>query len=891
MPDLPQKIGPYRVLQRLGVGGMGEVLLAHDERLDRRVAIKRIRPEAGTSGERRERFRREARVAARLNHPAIVQVYDILEAGDAGDGEHIEHIVMEYVEGTTLRTLLQRGPLESLYALRLAREIADGLDAAHHEGIVHRDLKSDNVLVTRSGHAKISDFGIAKQLLAGTEPGLTRANVVLGTYRAMSPEQARGEAVDHRSDLFSFGVLLYEMLTGRNPFEAENELATVNRILSHPHTPVRRLNPEIPEVAEILVDQLLQKDPFLRPRSAGQIARELDAILAPSTASGEAPTIAEPSVAPTTRAPHSTPPSTLSAPLQRSNPAPSRPDSALTTLKSRPRRLLAAMALLALLGVIATGVWFAWRRPGPPVYVAVLAPEVGAGAGGEVDLLASGVRSWLLEGLTSLERISPKSFEEVDAVSDSGVRGARRPSEIARELSADELVSSRLSCQPQSCRITVSRLLGADGSVLWTDSLEVPTDDIAVVASAVTRQIRQGYADFRTRRGLSDATVAGRDLEEFLEIRRALESRQGASLDDLLSRLGALHRRAPGFVEVYLLEAEVARRRFYESRNPADLSLGSERVREARALAPGDPEPLFLQIDLALAKQDVDEAEEALATLEGLVPSDVRLLDRRARILSARGRPEEALKLTRTAARRQPSANRLAYLARLEIQQGHIEDARETLALLLRRSPGNFDALSLLGTIELSSGDLNRAVEIYSELSRRSPGVVQLGNLALAYFCLGRYPEAAETYRRVLAEQPRHPMVTLNLADTYLLMQRPGEAEALYRQVLELIEGDPAAASPQSLTVKAQALAHLGRGREAVAAVQEALRLAPNDGPVAYEAALVYSLLGEDDSALANAERALALGYEERWFSIPWFDGLRRHPEFQRILGAARQAA
>lgn len=888
MPDLPQKIGPYRVLQRLGVGGMGEVLLAHDERLDRRVAIKRIRPEAGTSGERRERFRREARVAARLNHPAIVQVYDILEAGDA---EHIEHIVMEYVEGETLRTLLQRGPLEPLFALRLAREIADGLDAAHREGIVHRDLKSDNVLVTRSGHAKISDFGIAKQLLAGAEPGLTRANVVLGTYRAMSPEQARGEAVDHRSDLFSFGVLLYEMLTGRNPFEAENELATINRILSHPHTPVRRVNPEIPEVAEILVDQLLQKDPFLRPRSAGQIARELDAILAPSTASGEAPTIAEPSAAPTSPTPPFAPPSTLSSPLHRSTPAPSRPDSALTALKTRPRPLLAALALLALLGVIgATGAWFAWRRPEPPVYVAVLAPEVGVGASGEVDLLASGVRSWLLEGLTSLERISPKSFEEVDAVSGAGARGVRRPSEIARELSADELVSSRLSCQPQTCRITVSRLLGADGSVLWTDSLEVPSDDIAVVASAVTRQIRQGYADFHTRKGLSDATVAGRDLEELLAIRRALESREGASFDDLLARLETLHRRAPDFVEVYLLEAEVARRRFYESRNPADLSLGSERVREARALAPGDPEPLFLQIDLALARQDVDEAEEALETLEGLVPSDVRLLDRRSRILSARGRPEDALELTRTAARRHPSANRLAYLARLEIQQGHIEEARETLALLLRRSPGNFDGLSLLGTIELSSGDLNRAVEIYSDLSRRSPGVVHLGNLALAYFCLGRYPEAAETYRRVLAEQPRHPMVTLNLADTYLLMQRPSEAETLYRQVLERIEGDPAAASPQSLTVKAQALAHLGRGREAVAAVQEALRLAPNDGPVAYEAALVYSLLGEDDSALANAEKALALGYEERWFSIPWFDGLRRHPEFQRILGEARPA-
>jgi serine/threonine-protein kinase len=224
MSEIPQKIGPYRVLQRLGAGGMGEVFLAHDERLDRRVAVKRIRPDAKISPDQRERFRREARVAARLNHPAIVQVYDILAEGD------VEHIVMEYVEGASLRDLASQGPLDLDLTLRLAREIADGLDAAHHEGIVHRDLKTENVLVTRTGHAKISDFGIAKRLLAGPpEPELTGADMVVGTYRVMSPEQARGEAVDHRSDLFSFGILLYEILTGRSPFTAENALATLSR--------------------------------------------------------------------------------------------------------------------------------------------------------------------------------------------------------------------------------------------------------------------------------------------------------------------------------------------------------------------------------------------------------------------------------------------------------------------------------------------------------------------------------------------------------------------------------------------------------------------------------------------------------------------------------------
>jgi serine/threonine protein kinase/tetratricopeptide (TPR) repeat protein len=872
MTELPQKIGPYRILQRLGAGGMGEVFLAHDERLDRHVAIKRVRTEAGVSADQRERFRREARVAARLNHPAIVQIYDILQEGE------VDHIVMEYVEGTNLRSLA-REPLDLPAALRIAREIADGLDSAHREGIVHRDLKTENVLVTRSGHAKISDFGIAKQLLAGNEPQLTQGNVVLGTYRIMSPEQARGEAVDHRSDLFSLGILLYEILAGQSPFEAENPLATLNRILFHTPTPVHTLRPEVPEEISSLVDQLLQKDPFVRPRSAGQVRWHLDAILSPGTAAEDAPTLMEPGVM--------LPPSTGgSTPLPRTGtPAPARSDSALTTLKPRRRRLALWAALLLLAGLASMGAWLALRRTGPPLYVAVLAPEVGTGASsGEMELLASGVRSWLLEGLTSLERVSPKSFEETDSVTG-------RPREIARQLSADELVGSRLSCRPETCRITLSRLRGEDGSVLWTESFEVPTDDFSLVASAVSRQLRRGYSELRIRRGLADGAVDGRDLAELLKIRQALASRQGSSLDDLLLRLEAVRQRSPGFAEAYLLEAEVARQRFYNSRNPEDLRRGTQRVQEARALAPGDPEPLFAQIGLALAAQNVEEAEAALETLEGLVPGDVRLLERRSWILSAQGRADEGLELTRTAARVHPSARRLANLARLEIQQGHIAEARMTLDLLLQRSPGSFDGLSLLGTLELSNGDLNRAVEIYSDLVRRWPSPVQLGNLALAYFCLGRYPEAAATYQKVLAEQPRHPVVTLNLADTYLLMRRTREADALYQQVLELVETDLAAASPQSLTVKAQALAHLGRGREAVAAVQEALRLAPNDSSVAFEAALVYVLLGEDASALANAEKALSLGYGTRWFSLPWFDRLRGHPELQRMLGTSRPTA
>src|SRR6266545_727657 len=267
---------------------MGEVLLAYDDRLDRQVAIKRIHPESGSRRERRrERFRREARMAARLSHPAIVQVYDILQEND------VDSIVMEYVEGESLHQMIARRPLEVRQVLELARELADGLDAAHRQGIVHRDLKTENVLVTPAGRPKITDFGIAKRLLATEgEESLTADDAVVGTCRAMSPEQALGEPVDHRTDLFAFGVLLYEALTGLSPFAAGSALETMYRVIHTRQRPVRTLEPSVPEELSSLVDRLLEKEPHLRPQSAGQVRRELDRLaLATADHSGDAVTL------------------------------------------------------------------------------------------------------------------------------------------------------------------------------------------------------------------------------------------------------------------------------------------------------------------------------------------------------------------------------------------------------------------------------------------------------------------------------------------------------------------------------------------------------------------------------------------------------------------------
>lgn len=268
---LPEQIGPYRVLGRLATGGMGEILLGHDDGLDRPVAIKRLRAEVSQDSRKRHRFQREARLTARLDHSAIVRVYDLVVEGT------VENIVMEYVEGKNLRFLLKGGPFPVHYGLCLAIEIADGLAHAHDRNIVHRDLKSENILVTADAHAKITDFGIAKHLLAEDE-ALTHSSSVLGTIRAMSPEQALGYRVDARSDLFSFGVLLYELMTGESPFETTNDLITLKRLTTDPHPPIRSKSSEIPEELAALIDQLLQKKAEDRPASARKVRDELAAI-------------------------------------------------------------------------------------------------------------------------------------------------------------------------------------------------------------------------------------------------------------------------------------------------------------------------------------------------------------------------------------------------------------------------------------------------------------------------------------------------------------------------------------------------------------------------------------------------------------------------------------
>jgi predicted Ser/Thr protein kinase len=279
-------LGPYRVLKELGRGGMGAVYLALDTRLNRRLALKVMLPAFATHPPARERFLREARAAATVEHDNVVTVFE----ADERDG--VPYIAMQYLQGTTLGDHLQRHGPTVPQVLRVAEEAAAGLAAAHACGLVHRDIKPANLwLEAPNGRVKVLDFGLARPVEAETE--LTRSGDVVGTPAYMSPEQARGDKLDHRTDLFSLGAVLYRLCTGKLPFTGPSTMAVLTALGTREPPPVRELNPDVPEPLAALVHQLLAKDPADRPPTADEVVRRVRALAAaagPDAPDPEGPT-------------------------------------------------------------------------------------------------------------------------------------------------------------------------------------------------------------------------------------------------------------------------------------------------------------------------------------------------------------------------------------------------------------------------------------------------------------------------------------------------------------------------------------------------------------------------------------------------------------------------
>ncbi|HWW85986.1 MAG TPA: serine/threonine-protein kinase, partial [Vicinamibacterales bacterium] len=285
------RLGPYEILTLVGAGGMGEVYRAHDTKLKRDVAVKVLPGKFARDTEHASRFAREAELLASLNHPNLAAIYTI----DEHQGQPF--IVMELLKGRTLKETIGAQSLSNGRILELAIQIVDGLDAAHSQGVIHRDIKPENIYVTEGGQAKILDFGLAKLMPTGGVPaamtgaptGLTEPGAVIGTVSYMSPEQVRGEAVDARTDLFSFGMVLYELTTGHQAFSGSVPGVVCDAILNRSPVPPLQLNPDVPPELQRIIVKLLEKDPRLRYQSAADLRADLQRLKRESDSGSRAP--------------------------------------------------------------------------------------------------------------------------------------------------------------------------------------------------------------------------------------------------------------------------------------------------------------------------------------------------------------------------------------------------------------------------------------------------------------------------------------------------------------------------------------------------------------------------------------------------------------------------
>ncbi len=444
----------YRVLEKIGQGGMGEVYLALDTTLDRKVALKFLPEELQQDSTAKRRFLREAKSAAALDHPYICHIHEV------GEAEGKSFISMEYIPGQTLSQKLTEGPLPLKNALQMATEIAEALNAAHKKDIVHRDLKPSNVMLTSDGHVKVTDFGLAKRVTPSDDQAeeittaLTREGSTLGTIPYMSPEQLKGERVDARSDIFSFGVVLYEMLAGVHPFKKGGHMETAKAVLIDTAPPLTRYTEEIPVLLQHTVTKMLAKEPDQRYQSIHEVRTNLGQLLT----------------------------------------ATAQPPGGEVGVERGRKGLWRAAAILGSLLLLWAGWWFFSEeatviRARQITSIAVLPLENLMGDP-EQEYFADGMTEALIAGLAQIEALKVISRTSAMRYKDTD----KSLPEIGRELNVDGIVEGSVLRDGGRVRITAQLIHAATDQHLWANSYERDLQDIlslqSEVAQAIVREIK-----------------------------------------------------------------------------------------------------------------------------------------------------------------------------------------------------------------------------------------------------------------------------------------------------------------------------------------------------------------------------------------------------------------
>jgi serine/threonine protein kinase/tetratricopeptide (TPR) repeat protein len=772
-----KRIHHYRALRLLGGGGMGLVYEAEDLRLGRRVALKFLPAEAAREPQALERFQREARAVSALNHPHICTLYDV------GEYEGQPFIAMELLDGQTLTTAIGGHPLAMDVALELAIQIADGIDVAHSNGIIHRDIKPANIFVTRRGTAKLLDFGIAKlttpvvkrwnnhlasaATVSPSEDVLTSQGVTLGTLPYMSPEQARGEELDHRTDLFSFGLVLYEMVTGHQAFHGPTAAVISDGILHHRPVDVAMMNPKAPATLQPVIDKALEKDRTFRYQSAADIRVDLKRVQREWSSTQDAAihiprTVLDAVGArqPVEAARRRQPPYTethQSFGASYSGPAPTRVARSRRTWLAASAMILAALAGAAYYAGRPRTTAVAIGAAGRPA-VAVMPFET-TGDSPDIAWMKHGFPSMLTTSIAQTPGLDVVSIQRVDEI----VRGIAQSSggaldpgavlEVGRRAGVGALISGVVFKHGLEVRIDVQVQEVATGRVLGAFSQR--GRDVFALVDDTARQVLSplGVVIDGAQRRVADVTT--HSLEAYRLYSEGIDAYthyRNTEAQNLLQQAIAID---PSFALAYLRLADVA------ARLRDDATAGGL-LAKIGGLAHRLPERLRLHWQAADAEQrgDAAKAIAVFDTLVGRYPDDEEAYFRLS-VVQSRKDAETARRTLERGIKANPRSTRLRnqYGYALLWAARYPEALREFEACvgLAPDEPNTYDSLA---EAYLVIGEPEKSLEHYQKALAIDPNFSSRLGRAWAFAMLGRYDEAVEDLRvlglRERTDVPRH---------------------------------------------------------------------------------------------------------------------------------------
>jgi serine/threonine-protein kinase len=855
----------YRILEELGGGGMGIVYRAEDTRLKRTVALKFLSPELTRDERAKHRFVTEAQAASQLDHPNICTIHEIEETED---GQLF--LVLSCYEGETAKDRLDKGPMPIDEVVGFAIHVARGLEAAHAKGIVHRDIKPANIFMTEGGRAKILDFGLAK--LAG-QTRMTRVGSTVGTVAYMSPEQARGQDVDARTDIWSLGVVLYEALTGGLPFPGERPESVLYSVVHEKPEPLAELRHDVPVELEGIVEKCLRKDPEERFSGASELAAALE-------------------------------------PLRRGRASGSSLIDIGTTTRIPPRRrsrgrlaAAAAVAVLACAGYLALPPgraaikgWFGTARLPEVKQLAVL--PFGC-SGGESDLaFAQGLRHHLVSQLGKLESGDPDF--RVSTVRELDDHGVETPESARDMLGATLSLTGTVECSGSVAGIDLDLIDTGSGRVLRSWQCR---DDLANVAAfqedpilAVADMLGIAHGERRLRALSEGGTTVPGAFEMYARGLGRLWAAEDDSTDHTSEAVALLEEATEMDPSFALARAALARAHweaFVETKDPDALARATESARQAAGMT----------YPTASAHVVLGQIEAHLENYEAAVREFRSALDIDPLNLEARRRLADACVSAGDLALAEVTHKELVDLRRRHwapyyrlgwfyYMQNRYDDALAALSEAVALAPGNSWPYILIGAIYFDEDRLDEAWAMWEKAAELDPTSEAYSNLGTSYFAEARYADAARKYEAALEIDDTHYVTWGNLAAAYDVI--PGEAERArecYERAFELAE-EKLVLTPNDaglLVDMASYSAELGYSERARALLERVVALKPDDGLVMFHVGLTYEVLGERTEALDWIGRAVDEGFSrEQIETAPSLRQLCADERYSLMVGGPR---